>query len=56
MRCNVLPLRQYWGGTADELWSSPDALAECLDPSQPVPATDSTLWYGMASPFVRSTI
>ena len=24
----------YWGGTADELWSSPDALDKCLDPEQ----------------------
>ena len=46
----------YWGGTADELWSSPDALAKCLDPSQPQPKGDSDLWYGMASPFLRSTI
>jgi hypothetical protein len=46
----------YWGGTADELWSSPDALKECLDPTKPVPATDSSLFYGMLSPFLRTTI
>ena len=77
----------YWGGTADELWSSPEALKvrpthlvrpvfatlvwtylwsesrrwfvlvqECLDPEAPVPVGDSSLWYGMATPFVRSTI
>jgi sialate O-acetylesterase len=46
----------YWGGTADELWSSPDALDKCLDPSLPQPPGDSNLWYGMASPFLRSTI
>ena len=46
----------YWGGTADELWSSPDALDKCLDPSKPQPTKDSRLWYGMASPFLRSTI
>lgn len=37
----------YVGGTADELWSSLDALSECLDPSQPVPSGDSGLWNGM---------
>ena len=46
----------YWGGTADELWSSPTALEKCLDPSKPPPKTDSSLWYGMLSPFMRSTI
>ena len=46
----------YWGGTADELWSSPDALHKCLDPSKPIPKPDSSLYYGMLSPFLRSTI
>ena len=46
----------YVGGTADELWSSPDALKKCLDPSKPIPATDSTLWNGMISPLLNMTI
>ena len=46
----------YWGGTADELWSSPDALRKCLDPSKPIPAADSSLWYGMISPLLNVTI
>jgi sialate O-acetylesterase len=46
----------YWGGTADELWSSPDALEKCLDPKEPVPSTYSSLWYGMISPFLNMTI
>lgn len=46
----------YVGGTADELWSSPDALAKCLDPSKPVPAQDSELWFGMIRPLLNTTI
>ena len=46
----------YWGGTADELWSSPDALKQCLDPAKPVPSADSSLWYGMISPILNVTI
>ena len=46
----------YVGGTADELWSSPDALAECLDPKKPVPVTDSSLWNGMLAPLLNTTI
>jgi hypothetical protein len=46
----------YWGGTADELWSSPGALHKCLDPSEPIPKPDSSLHYRMLSPFMRSTI
>jgi hypothetical protein len=33
----------YWGGTADELWSSPDALHQCLDPTKPTPRFVATL-------------
>ena len=46
----------YVGGTADELWSSPEALAKCLDPHQPTPASDSTLWHGMIAPLLNMTI
>jgi len=46
----------YWGGTADELWSSPDALKQCLDPAKPVPSADSSLWFGMISPILNVTI
>jgi hypothetical protein len=37
----------YWGGTADELWSSPDALRKCLDPATGPTGKDGQLWNGM---------
>merc|ERR1712216_722093 len=46
----------YWGGTADELWSSREALKKCLDPSKPIPGKDSTLWNGMIAPLLQTTI
>ena len=46
----------YYGGTADELWSSKDALSECLDPQKPVPKIDSTLWNAMIFPILKMTI
>ena len=47
----------YRGGSADELWSSPDALSECLEPGAPLPdPMDSTLYYGMIAPLLQTTI
>ncbi len=53
---HYLTQNSYWGGTADELWSSPDALKECTDPTAPLPAADSTLWNGMISPLLNTTV
>ena len=46
----------YVGGTADELWSSKDALRKCLDPNKPIPTKDSQLWNGMVNPILNTTI
>lgn len=56
---NITPIGligTYVGGTPDELWSSPDALKKCLDPSAPVPSGDSNLWNGMVVPLLNTTI
>ena len=48
------------GGTPDQRWSSPDALAQCKNLGKPWewPAnfTDSVLWNGMVVPLLRTTI
>ena len=46
----------YRGGSADELWSTSDALDKCLDPDAPRDPTFSTLWNGMISPLLQTTI
>ena len=46
----------YWGGTADELWSSPDALRKCLDPATGPTGEDGQLWNGMIVPLLNTTI
>ena len=35
----------YYGGTADELWSSKDALSKCLDPTKPVPPVITIMFF-----------
>ena len=51
-----------WGGTPDEAWSSPAALAKCphsapaKPQASPSPDADSTLWNAMIVPFLRTTI
>jgi sialate O-acetylesterase len=46
----------YRGGSADELWSTPDALDKCLDPDTPRDPEFSTLWNGMIAPLLQTTI
>ena len=49
----------YVGGTPDEAWSSPDALAKCLNPVGPPPPQKtaySSLWNSMIVPLTRTTI
>lgn len=46
----------YVGGTKDELWSSHDALKQCLDPSKPINPGFSELWNGMIFPLINHTI
>ena len=53
----------YWGGTADELWSSTEALAKCptatastLRKGKPPAKSNSELWHGMVVPLLKTTI
>ena len=44
------------GGTADELWSSREALAKCTDPENKTNAAWSGLWNGNIVPLLNTTI
>eukprot|EP00041_Stephanoeca_diplocostata_P002274 m.25095 g.25095 ORF g.25095 m.25095 type:complete len:621 (+) comp13137_c0_seq1:240-2102(+) len=47
----------YFGGTADELWSSPDALRKCLATrSLADSGKNSELWNGQIYPIINTTI
>lgn len=47
----------YFGGTADELWSSPDALRKCLATRNLADSgKNSELWNGQVFPVVNTTI
>ena len=56
LAANLVPKRPLgliessFGGTADEDWSSPDALVKCGT------RKSSVLWYGMIYPLLRTTI
>ncbi|XP_048766253.2 sialate O-acetylesterase-like [Ostrea edulis] len=49
-----------WGGTAIELWSSPDALKQCNIPQkserQKKGISNSQLWNAMMNPFTKMTV